>query len=175
MHSPLKLALLNGLPSRNNWNYRWLTHTVAFTVLALLCGTHAKQLDIVTALFTNNGEERTFTFFNLFYFLTWFYFLTFQDGIHHFGVILTYNVKWNSMNYCYPFFFKTNYEYACCEFKNFFTWWMLLASSTISVPLQEESLKWEQEVGTLCWQWLMKLYTKEPGMEYCSGLVQPRH
>ena len=36
--------------------------TVAFTVLASLCGPHANQTETGAALFTKNGEERHFDF-----------------------------------------------------------------------------------------------------------------
>ena len=40
---------------------RWLAQTVAFTVLAQLCRPKANETEMDTALFTNNGEGRTFT------------------------------------------------------------------------------------------------------------------
>ena len=41
---------------------RWLVQTVAFTVLAYLCGPKANETEMGVALFTKNGEGRNFEF-----------------------------------------------------------------------------------------------------------------
>ena len=63
--------------------------TVAFTLLAQLCGQKAKESEMGAALFTKNGEGRTLTFFIILYliFVAFGYFQRFltQTGGHQGG------------------------------------------------------------------------------------------